>query len=91
MFNVLPYGTTCLVTRSTLHPLVVPVFPLKVLVYPFILVLICPFVRQLVVSVCSLAVLLGLSVGFFITDNNGGRIKNAGRLILLKIKKHVIL
>ena len=77
------YGITCLVTRTTLPPLVVlacplaRVYPLVILVCPLV-ALVCPLVVfvcllvvlvcPLVVSVCPLMVLVVLSVGLFITD-----------------------
>ena len=70
------YVVTCLVTCSTLVPLVVLVYPLVVLVCPLVVLvfpLVCPLVVLaclLVVSVCSLVVLIVLSVGIFITDKN---------------------
>ena len=60
---ILCFGITCLVTRSTLLPLVTLVCPLVVIVCP-LAVLVCP----LIVSVCPLVVLVLLSVGLFITD-----------------------
>ena len=53
----------CLVTRSTLLPLVVLIYPLVVLVCPLI-VLVC----LLVVSVCPLVVMVVQFVALFITN-----------------------
>ena len=77
------YVITCLVTRNTLLPrvvlaclLVVFSYPPVVIVYTFV-VFVCPFVCPLrstrlstLVSVCSLLVLVVLSVRLFITNLN---------------------
>ena len=74
------YSIACLVTRSTLLPLIVLIYPLAVLVCPFVCLLVvfaCPPVvsaSPLIVLValwpfiCPLVVLVVLSVGCFIPD-----------------------
>ena len=64
------FGIICMVTRSTLLPLVVLVYPLVVLVCPLV-VLVCPLVALVypfLGLLCPLVVIEVLSVNLFITD-----------------------